>query len=107
MAVDPEGREALTRWQLVENLRDAALLNVHILTGRTHQIRVHMQSIHHPLAGDPLYGLSKGGVRVPRLMLHAYTLDFTHPRTEERLHFEAQPPKAYLDAVERLRVRKG
>ena len=107
MAVDPEGREALTRWQLVENLRDAALLNVHILTGRTHQIRVHMQSIHHPLAGDPLYGLSKGGVRVPRLMLHAYTLDFTHPRTGERLHFEAQPSKAYLDAVERLRVRKG
>ena len=107
MAVDPEGREALTRWKLVENLRDAALLDVHILTGRTHQIRVHMQSIHHPLAGDPLYGLSKGGVRVPRLMLHAHTLAFTHPRTGERLHFEAKPPKAYLDAVERLRNRKG
>lgn len=107
MAVDPEGREALTRWQLVENLRDAALLNVHILTGRTHQIRVHMQSIHHPLAGDPLYGFSKGGVRVPRLMLHAYTLDFTHPRSGERLHFEVQPPKEYMSAVERLRLRKG
>lgn len=107
MAVDPEGRDALTRWRLVENLRDAALLDVHILTGRTHQIRVHMQSIHHPLAGDPLYGVSKGGVRVPRLMLHAHTLDFTHPRSGERLHFEAQPPKEYLAAVERLRVRKG
>ena len=107
MAIDPEGRDAITRWTLLENLRDAALLNVHILTGRTHQIRVHMQSIHRPLAGDTIYGLSKGGVRVPRLMLHAYTLDFTHPRTGERLHFEAQPPKAFLDAVEKLRVHKG
>jgi len=107
MAIDPEGRDAITRWTLQENLRDAALLNVHILTGRTHQIRVHMQSIHRPLAGDTIYGLSKGGVRVPRLMLHAYTLDFTHPRTGERLHFEAQPPKAFLDAVEKLRVHKG
>ena len=107
MAIDPEGRDAITRWTLLENLRDAALLNVHILTGRTHQIRVHMQSIHRPLAGDTIYGLSKGGVRVPRLMLHAYTLDFTHPCTGERLHFEAQPPKAFLDAVEKLRVHKG
>lgn len=56
MAIDPEGRYALTEWTLKENLRGAALLEVHILTGRTHQIRVHMQSIHHPVAGDPIYG---------------------------------------------------
>ena len=88
------------------DVRDAALLDVHILTGRTHQIRVHMQSIHHPLAGDSIYGLSKGGIRVPRLMLHAHTLDFTHPRTGQRLHFVAEPPKEYLAAVDRLRVKK-
>ncbi len=103
MAIDPEGRDALTRWKLIENLRDAALLDVQILTGRTHQIRVHMQSIHRPLAGDVIYGLSRGGVRVPRLMLHAYTLDFDHPRTGERLHFEAQPPEEFQRAVEKLR----
>ena len=57
-----------------------------ILTGRTHQIRVHMQHIHHPVAGDPVYGL-KGGVKAPRLMLHAHTLAFTHPRTGERMDF--------------------
>jgi 23S rRNA pseudouridine1911/1915/1917 synthase len=66
-----------------------------------------MQSVHHPLAGDSIYGLSKGGVRVHRLMLHAHTLDFTHPRTGERLHFAAEPPKDYLAAVDRLRVKKG
>ena len=71
MAIDPEGRYALTEWTLKENLRGAALLEVHILTGRTHQIRVHMQSIHHPVAGDPIYG-AKNGVKAPRLMLHAW-----------------------------------
>lgn len=103
MAVDPEGREALTEWMLLENLKNAALLDVHILTGRTHQIRVHMQSLHHPVAGDPIYG-QKNGVRAPRLMLHAYTLAFDHPVTGERLRFTAPPPEAFTQAVRKWRV---
>ena len=102
MAVDPEGREALTEWRLVENLQNAALLDVHIMTGRTHQIRVHMQSLHHPVAGDPIYGF-KNGVKVPRLMLHAHTLAFDHPRTGERLFFRADPPEAFEKALQKLR----
>lgn len=102
MAIDPEGRYALTEWTLKENLRGAALLEVHILTGRTHQIRVHMQSIHHPVAGDPIYG-AKNGVKAPRLMLHAWRLSFTHPRTGERLSFCAEPPEAFVRTVEKLR----
>ena len=102
MAVDPEGRDALTEWKLIENLKNAALLDVHIMTGRTHQIRVHMQSLHHPVAGDPIYG-QKNGVKVPRLMLHAHTLSFNHPRTGERLFFKADPPEAFEKAVRKLR----
>ena len=102
MAIDPEGRDALTEWTLVENLKNAALLDVHILTGRTHQIRVHMQSLHHPVAGDPIYG-AKNGVKVPRLMLHAHTLSFNHPRTGERLHFKAEPPRQFMDALNKLK----
>ena len=102
MAIDPEGRYALTEWTLKENLRGAALLEVHILTGRTHQIRVHMQSIHHPVAGDPIYG-AKNGVKAPRLMLHAWRLSFTHPRTGERLSFCAEPPESFARTVEKLR----
>lgn len=102
MAIDPEGRYALTEWTLKENLRGAALLEVHILTGRTHQIRVHMQSIHHPVAGDPIYG-AKNGVKAPRLMLHAWRLSFTHPRTGERLSFCAEMPEAFARTVEKLR----
>ena len=102
MAVDPEGRNAVTEWTLKENLKNAALLDVHILTGRTHQIRVHMQSIHHPVAGDVIYG-QKNGVKAPRLMLHAYSLKLDHPRTGERLHFELQPPETFAETVEKLR----
>lgn len=102
MAIDPEGRYALTEWTLKENLRGAALLEVHILTGRTHQIRVHMQSIHHPVAGDPIYG-AKNGVKAPRLMLHAWRLSFAHPRTGERLSFCVEPPEAFARTVEKLR----
>lgn len=104
MTVMADGRYALTRWTLQENLRGAALVDVHILTGRTHQIRVHMQSIHHPVAGDPIYGLKKG-VTVPRLMLHAHRLSFTHPRTGQCMDFTAPPPPAFLAAVERLRIK--
>ncbi len=103
MAIDPQGRPSQTEWTLMENLKNAALLDVHILTGRTHQIRVHMQSQHHPVAGDPVYGL-KNGVKVPRLMLHAWRLSFTHPRTGERLHFTAPPPQAFADALKKLRL---
>ncbi len=102
MAIDPEGRDALTEWTLVENLKNAALLDVHIMTGRTHQIRVHMQSLHHPVAGDPIYG-AKNGVKVPRLMLHAYTLSFDHPRTGERLFFKVDAPEAFQKALDKLR----
>lgn len=102
MAIDPEGRESQTEWTLIENLKNAALLDVHILTGRTHQIRVHMQSLHHPVAGDPIYG-QKNGVKVPRLMLHAHTLAFDHPVTGERLHFTAEPPEEFERTVRKLR----
>ncbi len=103
MAVVKDGREARTEWTRLETLRGATLLDVHLLTGRTHQIRVHMQSVGHPVAGDPLYGL-KHGVPAPRLMLHAHTLRFTHPRTGETLCFEAPPPEAFLKTLFRLRL---
>ncbi|HNW86355.1 MAG TPA: RluA family pseudouridine synthase [Candidatus Limiplasma sp.] len=103
MAVTRDGRSAQTEWVLLENMRDSALIDVRILTGRTHQIRVHMQSIGHPVAGDPIYGL-RNGVRVPRLMLHAHTLAFTHPRTGDRLRVEAPLPPPFEAALRKLRL---
>ncbi len=106
MAAVEGGRPARTEWTLLEALRGASLLDVHLLTGRTHQIRVHMQSVGHPVAGDPIYGL-KHGVNAPRLMLHAHTVAFTHPRTGERMRFTAPPPEAFLTALAKLRLDPG
>lgn len=94
MAIDPEGRPSITDWTVLSRGRNVTLLDVHILTGRTHQIRVHMKSIAHPVCGDPIYGSSKGA-KVSRLMLHAYSLSFTHPRTGERMTFTAPIPAEF------------
>ena len=98
MAVDPEGREAVTEWKVLAEGRGCTLLDVHILTGRTHQIRVHMRSVNHPVCGDPLYGYDKG-VKVPCLMLHARSLAFTHPRTHEKMTFQAPLPGDFLKGL--------
>ncbi len=95
MAVDPEGREAITEWTVLARGRGVTLLDVHILTGRTHQIRVHTKHIGHPVCGDPIYGSPKGA-KVSRLMLHAYSLAFTHPATGERMTFTAELPEEFL-----------
>ena len=95
MAVDEEGREAITEWTVLARGRGVTLLDVHILTGRTHQIRVHCKHIGHPVCGDPIYGSPKGA-KVPRLMLHAYSLSFTHPTSGERMTFTAELPEEFL-----------
>ncbi|MBR3738889.1 MAG: RluA family pseudouridine synthase [Clostridia bacterium] len=91
MAVDESGRWAKTEWKVLHEYPDRTLLDVHIITGRTHQIRVHMASIGHPVLGDALYG-HKRMPDVPRLMLHAYSLTFTHPVTGERMQFTVKCP---------------
>ncbi len=91
MAVDENGRWAKTEWKVLKEYADRTLLDVHIITGRTHQIRVHMASVGHPVLGDPLYG-HKRMPDAPRLMLHAYSLEFTHPATGERMRFTAPCP---------------
>ncbi len=90
MAIRPDGRYALTEWKVLRpDFRHGTLLDVHILTGRTHQIRVHMASIGHPVMGDPIYGHPNNA---PRLMLHSYSLQFTHPGTGERMTMTAPCP---------------
>ena len=98
MAIDPEGREAITDWQVLARGRGVTLVDVHILTGRTHQIRVHMKHLGHPVCGDPIYG-SPRGAKVPRLMLHAYSLSFTHPTTGERMTFTAPLPMEFVKGM--------
>lgn len=103
MAVVEGGKPSATEWHVIDRLKSAAYLDVHLLTGRTHQIRVHMHSIGHPLLGDRIYAPNiKTGVRIPRLMLHAYSLAFTHPTTGERMELTAPLPGDFLETLEKL-----
>lgn len=94
MAIDPQGRPSRTEWKVVWREKDRTLLDIHLITGRTHQIRVHMASIHHPVLGDPIYGV-KNMPHAKRLMLHAYSLRFTHPITGEEMRFVAPPEECF------------
>lgn len=104
MAIVADGKPSQTEWSVLERLRGATYLDVHLLTGRTHQIRVHMHSIGHPLLGDPIYAPNlKTSVRIPRLMLHAYSLAFTHPVSGEWMEFQAPLPEQFEITIEKLR----
>ena len=94
-AVMQSGRPSVTHYELLEAFRSMSLLEVHLETGRTHQIRVHMAALHHPCVGDPLYGsdpkLAKR-LRLDRQWLHAVELGFTHPGSGEWVTFESPYP---------------
>lgn len=102
MAVVQGGRFARTEYRVRAELRGATLLEVDLITGRTHQIRVHLAHIGHPLLGDPIYGGRKPAVTAPRLMLHAWRIAFEHPITGLPMRFEAPPPDDFSQAVQRL-----
>ncbi len=97
MAVRSGGKAARTRWQVMERYWDEhrrlyTLLDVKLLTGRTHQIRVHLSWMGYPLAGDAVYGPPRAATSAPRQFLHARVLAIRHPVTTERLCFEAPLP---------------
>ena len=100
------GRPAVSRYEVVEVLCGASLARVKIETGRTHQIRVHMAHIGHPVVGDPQYGRTRVAMPVPvtRQMLHARQLAFDHPATGVRMSFEAPLPSDMAELIERLKV---
>jgi 23S rRNA pseudouridine1911/1915/1917 synthase len=103
MAIVPDGRDAMTHWKVLESLKGATLLECRLTTGRTHQIRVHMTSIGHPLLGDPLYGPKKMPYPVHGgQLLHAFRIGFVHPRTGEEMLFEAPPEARFLEWQRKL-----
>ena len=105
MAIVPGGREAVTHWTVLERLRGATLIEARLTTGRTHQIRVHMASIGHPVLGDPVYGPKKSPYPVTGgQLLHAYRIGFDHPRTGERMLFEAAPEERFSYWLQKLRL---
>lgn len=101
-AVVDDGKHAVTNFKVLERFKEFTLLELALETGRTHQIRVHMKYIGHPIVGDPLYG-PRNVIGENGQYLHAATLGFTHPRTGERLEFSSPLPDFFKDYLEELR----
>ena len=101
MAVVPDGREAVTHWQVVDSQKGLTHLTCRLETGRTHQIRVHMAYLGHPLLGDTVYGGKKPVPGLAGQCLHAAQLTFTHPSTGERLTVEAPLPDWFTAVLNR------
>ncbi|WP_347250907.1 RluA family pseudouridine synthase [Zoogloea sp.] len=107
MAVVPGGREALTRYRVIERFARASLVECELATGRTHQIRVHMAHIGHPLVGDGTYGKARSADprldAFPRQALHAWQLGLVHPRTGAPCRWETPLPEDFEDLLTLLR----
>ncbi len=97
-AIVADGKAAVTHYEVREQFQAHAELIFRLETGRTHQIRVHMAAIGHPLLNDPLYGTTDPRLDLPGQALHAWHLRFRHPSTGEELSFEAAPPSEYVAA---------
>ncbi|WP_317855953.1 RluA family pseudouridine synthase [Chakrabartyella piscis] len=95
-------RHAVTHYKVVERMKNFTLIEAQLETGRTHQIRVHMTFIGHPLLGDLVYGPKKQPFKVEGQVLHAKVLGFVHPATGEYMEFEADLPESFQKVLERL-----
>lgn len=101
--VSKNGKSAVTHYHILEQLKGYTHISCELETGRTHQIRVHMSSINHPILGDHLYGPSKCPFPLQGQTLHAKVLGFIHPTTRQYIEFEAPLPAYFSQLIERLR----
>jgi 23S rRNA pseudouridine1911/1915/1917 synthase len=104
IAPDAHGKRAITRYRVLERYGQATLLHIELHTGRTHQIRVHLASLGHPVLGDRVYGPPEDPLAVPRLMLHAKRLAFRHPTTGEKEDLKSAPPEDMQIIIDTLRT---
>ncbi len=100
------GREAVTHFQVLKRYGMYTWIECKLETGRTHQIRVHMAYIHHPVVNDPLYGYKKDKFPIEGQALHSHCLDLVHPITGEAMHFEAPAPADFLACLQQAEERR-
>ncbi len=105
MAIVPDGRPAVTHYQVLARYPGFTYIRCRLETGRTHQIRVHMASLGHPLAGDPLYGRKNDGSRLAGQCLHARELTFLHPADGREVHLTCPLPDWFEDFLNRLQSK--
>jgi 23S rRNA pseudouridine1911/1915/1917 synthase len=101
-AVTSNGKRAVTHYKVIERFDGCTLVQCRLETGRTHQIRVHMAHIGHPLVGDPIYGFKKQKFKLEGQLLHARVLGFKHPSSGEYMEFQAELPEYFLNILNQL-----
>lgn len=99
---EKNGKDAVTHYQVIKRFENFTYIQCQLETGRTHQIRVHMSSIHHPLLGDEVYGPAKCPYKLQGQTLHAKTIGITHPRTKEYIEVEAPLPEYFTKLLKKL-----
>jgi 23S rRNA pseudouridine1911/1915/1917 synthase len=104
--VSKNGRHAITHYKVLERYKENTLIEARLETGRTHQIRVHMAYIGHPLVGDPVYGFKKQKYKINGQALHARTLGFIHPVKGEYMEFTSPLPEYFEELINKLRMQK-
>ena len=102
MAVDKEGKKAVTHFKVLKRYAENTLLELVIETGRTHQIRVHLSEIGYPIVGDYTYSNGKNKFGVEGQMLHAYKIKFKHPTTNKEVEFQAELPQYFKEILDKL-----
>ena len=103
MAIVPNGKRAVTHFEVIERFNGYTHVRARLETGRTHQIRVHAMSINHPLVGDPVYGPKNSKIKLNGQALHAKKLGFIHPTTKEYVEFDSELPDYFQKLLEKLR----
>lgn len=106
MAVTKKGKDAITHFKVLKRYDKYTLLEINIETGRTHQIRVHLSQIGYPIVGDEVYSKGKNEWNIKGQCLHAKSLDFKHPTTNENMHLEAKIPQYFEKILEELKERE-
>jgi 23S rRNA pseudouridine1911/1915/1917 synthase len=101
--VREDGKESLTLVKVLERFKEATLVELTLITGRTHQIRVHLSSIGHPVYNDTLYGFGKIKIKTEEQVLQSYKLEFTKPFTNERIHLESPKDEKIEKVLKALR----
>jgi 23S rRNA pseudouridine1911/1915/1917 synthase len=101
--VDDRGQRSVTHFKVIESYEQGQLIKLILETGRTHQIRVHLSHLGHPIYGDNLYGLEEDRELMPRQALHAYKLAFPHPRSGKVITLETELPKDMKELIEKIR----